>query len=90
MSLTRTFSLFFTTLVEVALARHSWAYETDELAALAKHCFEAEDAARKVERRVEKSAAAMLLESRVGERFDAIVTDASGEGTWVRLFTVPV
>ena len=32
-----------------------------------------------------KSAAALLLESRVGERFDGIVTGASAKGTWVRI-----
>ena len=32
-----------------------------------------------------KSAAAMLLASRIGERFDAIVTGASEKGTWVRI-----
>ncbi len=32
-----------------------------------------------------KSAAALLLESRIGDRFDAIVTGASGKGTWVRI-----
>jgi hypothetical protein len=57
---------------------------------LATHCTEAEGAANKVERQVEKSAAALLLESRIGERFDAIVTGASEKGTWVRLLTVPV
>jgi exoribonuclease-2 len=43
-----------------------------------------------VERSVEKSAAALLLESRIGEKFDSIVTGASEKGTWVRLLTVPV
>ena len=57
---------------------------------MAKHCTEEEDAANKVERQVGKSAAALLLESRIGERFDAIVTGASEKGTWVRLLTVPV
>ena len=37
-----------------------------------------------------KSAAAILLESRIGEQFDAIVTGASAKGTWARLLTVPV
>ena len=37
-----------------------------------------------------KSAAAMLLESRIGERFDAIVTGATDHGTWVRIFNPPV
>ncbi len=62
-------------------------YVKDEIEALAKHCTEEKDAAKKVERQVEKSAAAMLLESKVGERFDAIVTGAAPKGTWVRLLT---
>ena len=32
-----------------------------------------------------KSAAALLLAPRIGERFDAIVTGASPKGTWVRI-----
>ena len=66
------------------------AYANDELEALAKHCTEAEDAAKKVERQVTKSAAAILLESRIGEKFDAIVTGASDKGTWVRLLQPPI
>ena len=58
--------------------------------ALAQHCTEEEDAAKKVERQVGKSAAAMLLESRIGERFAAIVTGASDKGTWVRLLHPPI
>ena len=62
----------------------------DELELLATHCTETEDVANKVERQVGKSAAALLLESRIGEQFDAIVTGASEKGTWVRLLTMPV
>jgi VacB/RNase II family 3'-5' exoribonuclease len=65
-------------------------YRVEELNFLATHCTEAEDAAKKVERQVEKSAAALLLESRIGEKFDSIVTGASEKGTWVRLITLPV
>jgi len=65
-------------------------YSKDELDVLAAHCTEAEDAANKVERQVGKSAAALLLESRIGEQFDSIVTGASEKGTWVRLLGVPV
>ena len=65
-------------------------YSKDKLDVLAVHCTEAEDAAKKVERQVGKSAAALLLESRIGEQFDSIVTGASEKGAWVRLLTIPV
>ncbi len=77
-------------LIKAALAGQPTPYTQTELGALAQHCTEAEDAAKKVERQVEKSAAAMLLQSRVGETFDAIVTGASDKGTWVRLLRPPV
>jgi VacB/RNase II family 3'-5' exoribonuclease len=77
-------------LLKAALEGGAFPYENDELEALAKHCTEKEDAAKKVERHVNKSAAAILLESRIGERFDAIVTGASDKGTWVRLPHPPI
>jgi VacB/RNase II family 3'-5' exoribonuclease len=77
-------------LLKAAMAGRSLHYENDELEALAKHCTEEEDAAKKVERQVAKSAAAILLESRIGEQFDAIVTGASDKGTWVRLLHPPI
>lgn len=73
-------------LLKAALGGSPPPYTDDELSALAVHCTEQEDKAKKVERQVQKSAAAMLLESRKGETFDAIVTGASDKGTWVRLF----
>ena len=72
------------------MAGRSRPYENDELATLAKHCTEAEDAAKKVERQVTKSAAAILLESRIGEQFEAVITGASDKGTWVRLLPLHV
>jgi exoribonuclease-2 len=77
-------------LIKAALSNQPIPYDNDELNVLAKHCTEAEDAADKVERLVEKSAAALLLKSRIGERFDSIVTGISDRGTWVRLLTIPV
>jgi len=72
-------------LLKAALAGKPPPYGNDELAALAQHCTEQEDQAAKVERQVRKSAAALLLASRIGERFDAIVTGASAKGTWARI-----
>jgi exoribonuclease-2 len=77
-------------LLKAALANSVWPYTKAELDALAQHCTEEEDAANKVERQVGKSAAALLLEARVGEQFDSIVTGASDKGTWVRLLNIPV
>jgi exoribonuclease-2 len=74
-------------LLKAALAGRPVPYGIEELNELAQHCTKQEDNAAKVERQVEKSAAALLLESRIGERFDAIVTGASEKGTWVRIFT---
>jgi len=77
-------------LLKAAVDGQSVPYENDELEALATHCTEEEDAAKKVERQVTKSAAALLLGSRIGEQFDAIVTGASNKGTWVRILRPPV
>ncbi len=72
-------------LLKAALAGQPSPYADDELDALAAHCTEQEDDANKVERQVRKSAAALLLERAIGERFDGIVTGASEKGTWVRI-----
>ena len=77
-------------LVKAALAGRDAPYAENELGVLAAHCTEMEDEARKVERRVKKAAAALVLGGRVGEEFDAIVTGAAKKGTWVRLFAPPV
>jgi VacB/RNase II family 3'-5' exoribonuclease len=77
-------------LLKAALAGGQAPYGLDQLTELARHCTEQEDNAAKVERQVQKSAAALLLTSRIGERFDAIVTGASEKGTWVRIPRPPV
>jgi VacB/RNase II family 3'-5' exoribonuclease len=77
-------------LLKAAIAKAPSPYPNDELEALATHCTEAEDDATRVERQVGKSAAALLLESRIGEQFDAMVTGVSEFGTWVRVLDMPV
>ena len=77
-------------LVKAALDGRPAPYGRDDLEKVARHCTEQEDNANKVERQVRKSAAALLLESRVGERFEGMVTGASEKGTWVRILRPPV
>jgi VacB/RNase II family 3'-5' exoribonuclease len=77
-------------LVKAALAEHPSPYGLGELEKIATQCTTQEDAANKVERQVRKSAAAMVVQSRVGETFDAIVTGASNKGTFVRVMSPPI
>jgi exoribonuclease-2 len=77
-------------LLKAALAGARPPYSNDELTALARHCTEQEDAAKKVERQVVKSAGAILLAPRIGEKFDSTVTGTSDTDTWVRIFHPPV
>jgi VacB/RNase II family 3'-5' exoribonuclease len=72
-------------LLKAALGGTRSPYDDGELTTLARHCTEQEDNSAKVERQVQKSAAATLLAGMIGERFDAIVTGASPKGTWVRI-----
>jgi VacB/RNase II family 3'-5' exoribonuclease len=72
-------------LLKAALAGSAAPYTDAELQELAKHCTQQGGNADKVERAVRKSAAALLLAPRIGQRFDAIVTGASNKGTWVRI-----
>jgi VacB/RNase II family 3'-5' exoribonuclease len=77
-------------LIKAALAGHASPYSIGELEQLATHCTQQEDNANRVERQVRKSAAAMLVESRVGQSFDALVTGASPQGTYVRVTPPPI
>ena len=77
-------------LLKAALADLPSPYGIDDLSAIAGHCTAQESAIAKVERQVHKSAAVLLLENRVGESFDGVVTGAADKGTWVRLFEPPV
>jgi len=77
-------------LLKARLAGGPPAYSAPELQALAVHCTQQEDAAQKVERRVRKSEAALLLESHIGQQYDALVTGATATDTWVRIFNPPV
>lgn len=75
--------------IKALLSKSKPVYRTSELEKLAYHCTLQEDAASKVERRMNKSAAALLLLDRIGESFSGIVTGAATKGTWVRIFNPP-
>jgi exoribonuclease R len=77
-------------LLEAAIESDPRPYSNNELDALAETLHREEDAADKVERQVEESAAALFLESRINEQSYAIVTGASDKGTWGRLLDRPV
>jgi len=77
-------------LLKAAIAGTATPYDVSALEQIATHCTMQENAADKVERQVRKSAAALLLSTRLGSRFDAIVTGASPKGTWARALDPPV
>ena len=66
-------------------ARRRSPYARSELATIAARSTLMEANAEKVERRVQKSAAAQLLENKVGQVFSGIITGASDKGTFVRV-----
>ena len=76
-------------LVKSALSGRASPYSIEALDAIAQHCTAQEDKASTVERRVLKAAAAYLLQGRVGETFEAIVTGVATKGTFVRI-TAPL
>lgn len=76
-------------LVKALLAGTEIPYTADELDAIAERCTAMESAARKVERTMRKVVAATLLQRRVGEMFDAIITGVNQNGTYARLTHPP-
>ncbi|MDQ6652776.1 MAG: RNB domain-containing ribonuclease [Acidobacteriota bacterium] len=77
-------------LVKAAIEKKATPYTEDELKQIAERCTEREDAARKVERKMRKVAAAMLLKDSIGKEFEAIVTGVTPKGTFARVIAPPV
>ena len=71
-------------LIKALLAGQKNPYSDDELTAIAANCTQKEDAAKKVEREMSKRLAAVAMQHRIGEVFDAMVTGATDHGTFVR------
>ena len=74
-------------LLKAAMSGKAVPYSNEQLGQIASLCTTREDDVKKVERQVEKSAMAMLMEKRIGEEFEGIVTGASPKGTWIRLLS---
>jgi exoribonuclease R len=77
-------------LLMACLAGREGPYSDSEMEGIARNCTVKEDAARKVERDMRKRVAAIVMGSRIGEIFDAIVTGVTDHGTFVRVLTPPV
>ncbi|HVH86275.1 MAG TPA: RNB domain-containing ribonuclease [Terriglobales bacterium] len=72
-------------LIKSVLAGTPSPYSDDTLNAIAKNCTERQDAARKVQRDMQKRIAAVALKNSIGQIFDAIVTGNNEHGTFVRI-----
>lgn len=72
-------------LLKAVLADKPAPYSDAELTSIAANCTLKQDAARKVERDMSKRIAAVVMHSRIGETFDAIVTGANEHGVFVRV-----
>jgi VacB/RNase II family 3'-5' exoribonuclease len=71
-------------LIKALLASQKNPYSDAELTAIAANCTLKENAAKKVERDMAKRLAAVAMQNRIGEVFDAIVTGVTDGGTFVR------
>jgi VacB/RNase II family 3'-5' exoribonuclease len=85
----------FADLVTQRLIKAVWSnkaapYTDSQLDAIARNCTLKEDAARKVERTMLKRVAALSLQNRVGETFNAVVTGVTPKGVFVRVPQPPV
>jgi exoribonuclease-2 len=72
-------------LVKALLENAPPPYRDDALATIAANCTAKANAARKVEREMSKRIAAVALQRRIGQRFDAVVTGVTPHGTFVRI-----
>jgi VacB/RNase II family 3'-5' exoribonuclease len=77
-------------LIKAVLSKADPPYSDADLESIATNCTLKEDAARKVERAMAKRVAAVALQDRIGQRFDAVVTGVTPKGTFVRVLNPPV
>jgi VacB/RNase II family 3'-5' exoribonuclease len=71
-------------ILKALLQKGKQPYSEEDLNTIAVRCTQMEDAARKVEREMTKRIAAVVLHSRIGQSFRAVVTGVNQYGTFVR------
>lgn len=76
--------------IKAVLAGRAPPYDDTRLDAIAAHCTEREDAARKVERTIQKCAAAYAMRVHTGQTFRAVITGVTPKGVFARVFDPPV
>jgi VacB/RNase II family 3'-5' exoribonuclease len=76
-------------LIKSVLAKQQPPYTDEQLDSIAQNCTLKEDAARKVERAMNKRIAAVALQHRIGETFAAVVTGVTPKGVFVRVLGPP-
>ncbi len=76
-------------LIKAVIAKAPPPYSDSQLDGIATNCTLKEDAARKVERVMNKRIAAVALQHRIGETFAGVVTGVTPKGTFVRVFNPP-
>jgi exoribonuclease-2 len=76
-------------LIKAVIAKQPAPYSDSQLDATARNCTLKEDAARKVERVMGKRIAAVALQPRIGQMFQAVVTGVTPKGTFVRVLNPP-
>ncbi len=76
-------------LIKAVLGKTAAPYSPEQLDSIAKNCTLKEDAARKVERVMNKRIAAVALAPKIGQTFAGVVTGVTPKGTFVRVMNPP-
>ena len=76
-------------LIKATIGKTPSPYSNQQLESIARNCTLKEDAARKVERVINKRIAAVALRHRIGETFAAVVTGDTPKGVFVRVLDPP-
>jgi VacB/RNase II family 3'-5' exoribonuclease len=76
-------------LIKCVMSRQPPPYSDQQLDSIARNCTLKEDAARKVERVMNKRIAAVALQHRIGQAFAAVVTGVTPKGVFVRVSDPP-